>query len=303
MTIAGKRVAGGRRAPACVAAAVALAGLGVSRAALGDVIDECVDASDLGQVARDRGQLLAARELFLKCARDQCPAPVQRDCAVWLADTESRLPSVVFRARDRAGRDLVDVTVYLDGKKLLERLDGRARAVDPGAHELRWEHRGSPAVAQRFLVAEGDKGRLLKARIGPETPKPDSRPPAVPPVLRPERRRAGVPAASLVLGGVGLVGLAGFGYFGLTARRDREELRDRCAPDCRESEVDGVRRRVIAANVSLGIGMVALGSALFWALTEREAVAPQARRAAKPSARLGVLPTREGAIGVVGLRL
>jgi hypothetical protein len=61
---------------------------------------------------------------------------------------------------------------------------------------------------------------------------------------------------------VGAVGLASFGFFAIkshSAKSDLEDCKGRCAAD----EVDAVRRDQIIADVSLGIGVVALGIAAY----------------------------------------
>jgi hypothetical protein len=265
--------------------------------ALADVVDECVDASDRGQLARDRGGLIEARELFVRCARSECPAVMQRDCAEWLTSVESRLPSIVLRARDRRGRDVVDVGVYLDDEKIADRLDGRAITLDPGAHTLRFAHATAPAIEQRLLVAEGDKGRRVEVTLALGEPESATPPPAAPPRVEPQADPASgkIPAASFVLGGIGLLGIAGFAYFGVTARNDRDDLERTCAPDCDQADVDAVRTRVIVADVSLGVGVLALAGA-FWIGLDASA-----NRSATtfPASRLTARPTRGGAIGFV----
>src|SRR5688572_24570272 len=125
--------------------------------------EECVAASTEGQVARDDSKLLEAREKFLVCARDECPKVVRRSCANWLGELESRLPSVVVRLVGSEGGDVTDVEVKLDGK--VTKVDGRPVVLNPGPHLIvATNEDGSPAE-KKFLLAEGEKSRLITVTL------------------------------------------------------------------------------------------------------------------------------------------
>jgi hypothetical protein len=53
---------------------------------------------------------------------------------------------------------------------------------------------------------------------------------------------------------------------GLSGQSDVSNLRSTCAPNCQESQVDGARAQLIGADVSLGVGVVSLGVALWFFL-------------------------------------
>src|SRR5687767_2185517 len=78
----------------------------------------CVEASEKGQKARKEGRLREARDQFVICQAEGCPAIVKHDCAQWTSEVAQVLPSIVFGARDSKGRDLFDVTVSMDGEPL-----------------------------------------------------------------------------------------------------------------------------------------------------------------------------------------
>ena len=86
---------------------------------------------------------------------------VRRDCSQWQSEIIAMLPSVVFGAKDKQGRDLFDVTVSMDGETLLKKLDGKSVNVDPGPHSFKFEIAGSPPVIERALVKEGEKTRVI----------------------------------------------------------------------------------------------------------------------------------------------
>ena len=58
-----------------------------------------------------------------------------------------------------------------------------------------------------------------------------------------------------------MLALGSFGYFGLTSKSDLTKLRTDCAPYCAEAQLDDVKSRMLIADVSLGVGIVALGVA------------------------------------------
>jgi hypothetical protein len=124
-------------------------------------VQACLAASEKGQRARGAGKLREARDQFLACGTEGCPAMVRRDCAQWQGEVIGMLPSVVFGAKDKGGRDLFDVTVSMDGETLLRKLDGKSVAVDPGPHTFKFESAGAAPVIERALVKEGEKTRVI----------------------------------------------------------------------------------------------------------------------------------------------
>src|SRR5262249_8758679 len=76
-----------------------------------------------------------------------------------------------------------------------------------------------------------------------------------------------------VLSGVGVLGLGAFTFFAITGKNEKDRLRDSCAPMCTNAEVNPVRARYIAADVSLGVSLVALGVAAYLFLAAERAPA------------------------------
>jgi hypothetical protein len=85
------------------------------------------------------------------------------------------------------------------------------------------------------------------------------------------------------LGGLGLAGIGTFAYFGLSGKAEENTLRGKtgCAPSCTPEETDPVRTKFLIANVSLGVGIVALGAATIIAFLHQSA-APAAPAAPDP---------------------
>jgi hypothetical protein len=229
---------------------------------------ECLRGSEEGLAARDHGRLREARKRFVSCAADACPKSLRIDCARWLEEVEASLPTVAFGAKDARGADLFDVSVYVDGERVLGHEQGKAIALDPGPHTVRFERPGAKPVEERVLLRAGERNRSI---IGSFTA--DAEPKArsltteqkTPDVLPPSRSGSGVPVISLALGGVGLAALGGFTFFALTGQRERTRLEEACSPGCTDAQIDGLKTRYILADVSLGVGIVALGlAAYFW---------------------------------------
>jgi hypothetical protein len=68
-----------------------------------------------------------------------------------------------------------------------------------------------------------------------------------------------------VASAVAAAGGAGFAYWGLSGRRDAATLADECGHNksCRRAQVDPVHRTLIFADVSLGVGIIAAGAAIW----------------------------------------
>jgi hypothetical protein len=214
--------------PLASALALALVSLAPSRAQATEV-HQCVQAAEIGQRLRDKEMLKAARGEFITCASDACPAVVRQECVRVLAQ---------------------------------ERLDGRRLEIDPGQHTLRFERgdragvgRSAP-IDKQILVREGEKNRFVDVVL-------DDGDKAAPPEAP---RAAGKPFPLLgaVFAGVAVLGGVGFAYFAATGQSDVDHLRTTCAPRCAQGDVDSAKTKILVANVSLGLGVVAAGAATYF---------------------------------------
>lgn len=124
--------------------------------------DACLDAYGRAQDAKAANRLSEARELFLACARARCPPVVQAECANQVEATARAEPTVIFVARDSSGADVADTAIDVDGKRLLDRSDGKAYPLDPGRHAVRFLHAGRE-VSVDVVLSEGQKGREVVA--------------------------------------------------------------------------------------------------------------------------------------------
>ena len=259
---------------ASLLAATLLAPL-LARHAEADETHACIVASEAGQQLRDDRKLVLASDKFSQCARDECPALIRKACIKWLADAAAALPTVVPAARDAAGHDLSAVKVSIDGTPVASQLDGRPFPLDPGPHVLRFEAAGGPPVEENVIVREGERNRLIQVVVQPGTPSlvvSTVRPSPPQSVAAPEPgARTVIPVTAWVFAGVGVVGIASFAYFGATGQSQRSSLESSCAAagTCNPSDVSAMKAKLIAADVSLGIGVVAAGAAVYFAIARR----------------------------------
>jgi hypothetical protein len=252
--------------------------------ARGNEREVCASASEAAQQFRIDGKLVSAHEQLLVCVRRTCPAIVRGDCERWLSEVEQALPTVIVGAKDADGHDLVDVRVLVDGVVVKQAIDGKAAAVDPGPHTLRYEHEGSPAVEDRVVIREAEKERLLTVHFTtsgvPATPAA----PASTTRLHLERtgpapveHTSGSRVLGYVLGGAGLASIGVFTFFAAKGQSDY----DRCkaAVVCPQSDVDTIAVERAAAWVTLGLGAVALGASAVLVLAARSQSQPTMVRA------------------------
>ena len=218
---------------------------------------ECVAATERGQAKRDEGQLVASRAEFVGCADDACPAVVRRECVRWLAEVDARIPSLVVSIADSNGKDVVGAEVWLDGGRLPVAGAGRAFTLDPGPHVLRATGKRVDPIEERIVVRERERERVIKLVLHSHDPPPR---PAGAMVVVPRKRTIG--ALSWVLGGVALVGGAGFAYFWTTGMNEVSRLRDACSPYCPPEQVDDARTPLTIARISGGIGIAAAVAAV-----------------------------------------
>lgn len=238
----------------------------------------CAAAYEDGQRLMTTARLLDAAKQFRYCGSPACPDVMHAECLRFLDRVEATTPSVVVRLRPELERQ---ASVAFD-QQSARPLDGRAVPLDPGPHELRVTTPGYAPAQRRFLVAEGERFKVLEIVLQPPQrtptiPKRD-KPPA------PRRQRTVVPW--VVTAAVATAGATGFAYWGLRARSGEERLDD-CSPNCPSARVDSVKRDYLLANVSLGVGVSGLIGMAVWYVVG----ASDAGRASRPKASWTPGPT------------
>ncbi len=259
--------------PRCAASAALLLALQPALARADSVRDRCVASYERAQVLRQKAELRQSRKELLVCAQAACPAATRADCEPWLVEVEHAIPTIVVSLKDASGNERTDVAVSADGELLASRLDGRPVPVDPGPHTLRFEAPGQPAVTESVVIHEGEKDRLLRFDVpwegSPVAPKAES--PSSPSSSVWHRRPS---PWVFVLGGVGVLATGTFAYFGLKGRSDSLDVQHQgCLPNCPTGEVASANHELLAADVSLGIAVVALGVAT-WLFLSGTGAAP-----------------------------
>lgn len=245
---------------------------------------ECATAFVKGQELQKAGKLIDSRSALVTCGRELCPAVVRKDCLELLQSVETSLPTIVPGARDGEGNDIVEAKVSLDGSVLATRLDGMPIAVDPGAHTLRFERAGAPALERQVVIRVGEKNRVITVdlvgskgtgtAVATGAPAPSGSGPAEAPEV-PSGKKA-LPIGAFVVGGLGLAAVGVFAGLAITGKGELDNLRETCGKtqSCKQSDVDAVKVQLIAGDISLGVGALAVGAAVIWLIASQRGGAP-----------------------------
>jgi hypothetical protein len=302
----GTRLAGRTlRIAACAAVTLLQASTAAGEPLRGKDRRACIGAYEQGQELAQAAKLLRAREVILGCAKSKCGEFLHRECAASYSRLEEEIPTVILLAKGEGGQALVDVEVTMDGELFSATLDGRAVPVDPGLHQFSFKAKRGTTAEQRTIIVQGERNRVIAvsfASADRELPKPPAAPPPRPPsrrideeVYAADSARGTRGAAPYVAAGIGLAGLGGFALFTQWGRADNAELA-RCAPNCSEGTLDHIRTLYVAADVSLGVGIVALGAAA-WLFLSDTAKDPKPTKA--PAYTFDVRPSHTGVVATL----
>jgi hypothetical protein len=229
-----------------------------------DHVQECIGEHVEAQLLRKQGRLIAARDRLVECAEPTCPALVREECEALTRELEAAQPSVVLGAVDADGQPTSEPLVSIDGMTELIPLDGRPILLDPGAHQIRFQHPEGSIREVELVLAESEHERRVVADFRPTDGSDGGL----------ERRWPS--SVMLVSAGVATVALGSFTYFALAGRSVESEL-DRCKPDCENrTDIDRMRSRYLIADVSLGVALVSLGVGAY-AWTQRPSVSASDR--------------------------
>lgn len=223
---------------------------------------DCAAAYESAQTERQAGHFRAASNQAMLCSQSTCNQAIVRECISLFESIQAEMPSMVFAARRADGGELTSVRVEMDGQPLLDRLDGKALALDPGSHSFKFITDGFDPKEVTYTARVGDRNRLVEVVFG-ELPPPAAGTlgptgQTAPPAAKPERS---IPVASYVLAGVGAVALGTFGYLRISGVQDYNELNQNCSPECDPAEVDPIRSKFMYSYVALGVGAAALTAA------------------------------------------
>jgi hypothetical protein len=261
----------------------------------------CAAAYRSAQEKEESNHLVEAADLWLACTKPSCATPLQRACMAKHAQIQLDVPTIVPMVTDAKGAPRLDVQVKMDGEELVSRIDGRGIPVNPGMHEFTFTADGVVISTQKILVAQGQRNRMVSVSLRPEKGADqgslaagDGSADAAAAEAAAAKTR--IPALSWALGGVGLAGIGGYALLTTWGRKDNDKL-GQCSPACPQSTVDHIHKLYIGADISLGVGIAALGAA-YWVHAMRRS----ANEEAEPTREafvFGVQPTPSGAFGSV----
>ncbi|MBK9001584.1 MAG: hypothetical protein IPM35_38175 [Myxococcales bacterium] len=240
---------------------------------------QCIEDFERAQRTRKSGKLLQARGEFRACADPSCPSMLRKDCTDALAQLGTAIPSVRVKLEDEKGNELGGFSLEIDGARV--EVGAEPIELDPGRHLLVFSSDGK-SVEKTVTLRSGDVAVPVIAALSAPEQAPDA--PAAP-------SRSGPPALAYVLGGVALVGAAGFVGFGLAGRST-----ERCKGSCSEDEIDTLHRQYLLADVSLGLALIS-GGVAGWLFFGDKGEPESART--RPW--VGVAPSRSGAVVGGGL--
>jgi hypothetical protein len=231
-------------------------------------IADCLAAAESSLKLRAEHKIRLTRTQLLVCASATCPAEIRQECSKRIDEVNAAAPTIVLTVKDKGGRELGSVKVSVDGQTVADHLDGSALAIDPGAHEFTFEASGQAPYTQTIILHEGEKDRREVVVLGggpiPQstTEAPASGAAGVTTVsdASPPGTGNGMRVAGLVIGGVGLAGVAVGAVFGIVASSSWSKA-DKACPShagCSASATSDRSSAVTDATVST-VGFIAGG--------------------------------------------
>ena len=249
-----------------------------------DVMTQCIASSEQGLDLRKQEKLLDARKVLASCATTRCPEEIRATCEQRISDINAVLPSIVFDVKDAAGNDQPSAKLTVDGTLVSTQLGGRSTPVDPGPHTFTIEAPGQPPVERKLVLNEGEKDRHETIVVGaPPSPLPAgpaaagpsggapaaSPPPAAP--FEPPSTSGTQRTVALVVGGVGIGGLALGAVFGLVASSKWSSAKSDCGTGCgltdpAQQEKSDAQSAATLSTVGFiaGAGLLAAGVAIYF---------------------------------------
>lgn len=264
---------------------------------------QCIEANTKSQDLRRDGKLTEAREQLRKCVEHACPRMVRDDCTKRLDDLEKAQPTLIFDVKDAKGADVIDVRVNVDGRLLVDHLDGSPLKVDPGVHAFSFEVAGQPPVVDQVLVREGETARhesVVIATLNKPAPAPAASSAGADAATAPgsgadtaaSRGLGTQRAIGLVVGGVGVAGLAAGTVFWLLGSSAWSNAKQACGGNpsaCTDVNTATSDRNTATTDATVamvsyiaGGALLAAGAVLFLTGAPRES-APAASFVVAPS--------------------
>jgi hypothetical protein len=227
---------------------------------------QCIGANESAQDLRRAGKLREARASLAVCTAASCPGAVREDCAQRLTEIEAAMPTLVFAAKDGAGRDLSAVRVTMDSAPLVDRLDGTAIAVDPGEHRFSFEADGLRGTEKTLVVREGDKSRRVLIVLQSTS---------LPLIVQPESRSSDGStqrSLGLALAASGAAALVVGGIFGVVSKATYDHaIQTECGGDSSHCTPQGVQdgqtargQAIVSTILFVGAGALLAGGGVMY---------------------------------------
>lgn len=226
-------------------------------------VARCVADHENARLQRVREQWLAARDAMTRCSAETCPLSIRTDCRAWLEELSRLLPTVLI-VIERDDDRTEPVELELDGQPLTLPEPLGPIELLPGSHRLRARLTAHAPIERDIVLGIGVKNQVVRVRFTAPTqraPKAASPPPR-PTSLTPRTSRP-IPTISYWFGGGALVALATSGALLGSALVSLDNARETCAPGCSSSVRDSIDARLLAADVSGGVGLVLAGLSLY----------------------------------------
>lgn len=225
----------------------------------------CAEAFETAQLLKSVGKLDEAVAQAAICGAPSCPKATAVPCAAWQTEWSALLGEVTLEVTDENGVATQAATLIVDAKPALTTVP-RSMRLPPGPHAFRVSRPGQPDQTTSVVLAERQRetvrvsfprtAETARPPVGVSDPAPAGRGPGT---------RA-IPTVSWVLGGVGVAGIGVFAGFGLAGRADQADLEKRCSPRCAPDQAAPAKNKYLVADVGLGVGVVAIAMASYFAL-------------------------------------
>lgn len=268
-------------------ALLALAAVLHTPAALAQRGPDCIDQHAEAQEFRVADKLLEARQLLATCAEQpKCPGVIRNECLQMLKEVDAAMPSLVFAARDRAGKDTVRVRVYRDGELILGELGVDGIELNPGRYRFRFIGPEGDEKEEHIVVRVGERNRLVLVDFQGSAPAPAASPPE--PAAEDSGGGSTLGYALLATSVVG----AGLGtYFGLRASAKNDESAEfcdgnRCSPRGIELRDEAIGSATLS-TVSFATALVSGGVAAYLLLGSTSPAEKREAAAARVDVRAG----------------
>jgi hypothetical protein len=163
-------------------------------------------------------------------------------------------------------------------------IDAKASLEKPMLDRPSLERPASDATSEKPISEKAESHKTSPEPVASERSRTENRGP-----------KSGPGTLPYIIGAAGVAGLGGYGLLTLWGRQDNNALAQ-CAPTCSGESVAHIKSLYLAADVSLGIGVAALGTSLIWLIASPSSKEEPVTQA---TYRFDVKPTAQGGFATV----